>query len=253
MDYANSEYRTGLYKQYLEAVEIKNATCEYRLDKVIQYFNKKSGLKASPRILDIGCSNGRFLEVAVRKGIEAWGLELSENAIAAASPHIRSRIYRGDANNIESLELNKFNIVTAFDLIEHLFYPINFLKNLHKLITKDGIIVMTTPDASSFLRIFMGKYWPMLQPFQHTILLSRKAARLLLRETAYDQISISGTKKVFTPDYLFRQLRGPTPPLFRAYDRISRVVPGFIKEAKVQVDIGEMMISASPISNLSDQ
>jgi len=249
MDYANAEYIDGLYKEYLEANDLKYATFEYRLNKVIEAFRSQNHSEASPRILDVGCSNGRFIEVAIRNGIEAWGLELSENAITAAAPATQARIYHGDANNIESLGMEKFDIITAFDLIEHLFDPFSFLNNLCRIITKNGLIVITTPDASSLPRALMRKNWPMLQPFQHTILLSRKASKILLQKTNYKNISVGGTKKVFTVDYLFNQLRGPNPNLYQIYNRFSKILPSFVKENKVQINIGEMMISASPISS----
>lgn len=249
MDYANAEYSSGLYKEYLEANDLKYATFEYRLNKVIEAFKKQNGSQISPRILDAGCSNGRFIEVAVRNGVDAWGLELSENAIAAATPAIRARIYHGDANNIESLGMEKFDIITAFDLIEHLFDPFNFLTNLRKIITKNGLIVITTPDASSLFRMFMGKNWPMLQPFQHTILLSRKASKMLLEKTNYENVLVNGTKKVFTPDYLFNQLRGPSPSLYQTYHRFNKIFPRFLRENKIQVNIGEIMISATSVSS----
>lgn len=249
MDYANAEYSNGLYKEYLEANDLKYATFEYRLNKVIEAFKRQNPSEAIPRLLDVGCSNGRFIEVASRNGIESWGLELSENAIAVASPATRDRIYHGDANNIENLGMEKFDIITAFDLVEHLFDPFSFLNNLYKMITTNGIIVITTPDASSLPRTLMGKNWPMLQPFQHTILLSRKASKMLLQKTNYKDISVDGTKKVFTLDYLFNQLKGPNPNLYQIYNRFEKILPNSIKENKIQVNIGEMMVSASPISS----
>ena len=246
MDYANAEYNGGLYKEYLEANDLKYATFEYRLNKVMEVLKNRNLPEISPRILDVGCSNGRFIEVAVRNGIDAWGLELSENAIAAAAPETKKRIYHGDANKIESLGIEKFNIVTAFDLIEHLFDPIGFLNNLRKVITPDGIIVITTPDASSPFRFIMGNAWPMLQPFQHTVLLSRQASKILFQKANYNYIASTGTEKVFTVDYLFKQLRGPSPSLYAMYNHTSKILPRFVKENKIQVDIGEMMVVASP-------
>jgi hypothetical protein len=87
----------------------------------------------------------------------------------------------------------------------------------------------------------------MLQPFQHTILLSRKASKMLLQKTNYGSVSVDSTKKVFTLDYLFRQLRGPSPYLYETYNRFKKTLPRFVRENKIQVNIGEMMITASPI------
>lgn len=247
VDYANKEYKDGKYKKYLDADDLKYATFEYRLKKVLEQFNTQKRLGASPRVLDVGCSNGRFIEVALRNELDAWGVEFSESAIAAASEDVRGRIYHGDANNIDNLGIKKFDVITAFDLIEHLFDPISFLNNLRKLLNKNGIIVMTTPDASSPLRSIMGKSWPMLQPFQHTILLSRKGCKIMLQKAKYEHISIGATKKVVTPDYLFGQLVGINPLLHRIYESGKRILPRFVREKHIQVDIGEMMVVASPM------
>src|SRR5689334_24636414 len=61
MDYANAEYSNGLYKEYLEANDLKYATFEYRLNKVVEAFKRQNPSVTAPRILDVGCSNGRFI------------------------------------------------------------------------------------------------------------------------------------------------------------------------------------------------
>jgi spore maturation protein CgeB len=248
-DYANKEYKDGMYKKYLDANDLKYATFEYRLKKVLERFNMPKPSGASTRVLDVGCSNGRFIEVALRNNLDAWGVDFSESAKAAASPAVRDRIYLGDANKIDSMGIEKFDIITAFDIIEHLFDPIAFLNNLRKLLRKGGIVVMTTPDASSLLRPMMGKSWSMLQPYQHTILLSRKGCKILLQKSKYDHILISATKKVVTPDYLFGQLVGLNPLLYRMYEGGKKVLPRFVREKYIQVDIGEMMVAASPMES----
>jgi spore maturation protein CgeB len=242
--YANNQYNDGLYKNYLEASDLKYQTFAYRLDRVLQMFHRQKTSRLEPRILDVGCSNGRFVELAVKMGMDAWGVELSENAIKAAAPEARARIHHGDANRIQGMRIGKFDIVTAFDLIEHLFDPIDFLRNLHEILTDNGVLVMTTPDAGSLLGPIMKSQWPMLQPFQHTILLSRKAARILLQETEFSTISIGATSKVFTADYLFGQLRGPSPELYAFYAGASKFVPRVLRQGKFRVDIGEIMIAA---------
>ena len=249
-DYVDAQYLGGLYKEYLEADELKYAGFERRLADVMGIFSGRNPSAGPPRMLDAGCSNGRFVEVAVRHGLDARGLELSENAIAAAPPGIGKRIYHGDANQLETLGIGKFDIVTVFDLLEHLFDPARFLKNLRKITAADGIIVITTPDAGSFLRLMMGGAWPMLQPFQHTILLSRKAAGMLLREAGFGVISCGGAKKVFTPDYLFGQLRELNPRLHGAYEKIKKILPKSAREHKIRANLGEMMIAAAPDKGL---
>jgi len=86
----------------------------------------------------------------------------------------------------------------------------------------------------------------MLQPFQHTILLSGKAAGMLLREAGFSVISCCGAKKVFTPDYLFGQLRELNPRFYGAYEKIKKILPKAAREHKIRANLGEMMIAAAP-------
>ena len=246
MSYANTEYDNGMYKEYLKADELKYSTFEYRLEKTLQIFShvNKQG-KSHLRILDVGCSNGRFIDVALKNGHEAWGLEFSESAIAAASPNIQERIIHGDANTIDELGMESFDVVTAFDLIEHLFDPTTFLRNLRKVTSKNGIVVFTTPDASSPLRLIMGKNWSMLQPYQHTVLLSRKSVIRLLRLAGYNPQLVEGTKKYFSLDYLFGQLQAVNPTLNQTYNKIKEILPRFIREKRFGLNIGEMIVGAS--------
>ena len=245
INYADTEYKDGMYKEYLSADEIKNATFTYRLEKVLQIYREQNNeLPSNLRIFDVGCSNGRFIEIAISRGYDAWGLEFSESAISAASPAIRDRIYKGDANEISKLKLGTFDVITAFDLIEHVFNPVGFLENLRQLAGDKSVFVFATPDASSPIRFLMGKNWSMLQPFQHTVLLARKSAKQLLESTGFDLIYMDSTKKVFTSDYLFGQLYAVNPAIHRAYKGIQGIIPKPIREKKFMVNIGEMMFGA---------
>ena len=84
----------------------------------------------------------------------------------------------------------------------------------------------------------------MLQPLQHTVLLSRKSALRLLEAAGLDLITIDGTKKVFSADYLFGQLQAVNPTLHRMYTIAQKFLPKALREKKFMVNIGEMMFGA---------
>jgi len=245
IQYANSQYSDGAYKDYLLADDLKNATFSYRLNKVLEIYAKlNSATSEKVRIFDVGCSNGRFIQTALDHGFEAWGLEFSENAIAAAPASIRSRIYKGDANSIEEMGIGTFDIITAFDLIEHVFDPVGFLNSVRRLASKSSLFVFATPDASNLIRPLMGKSWSMLQPYQHTVLLSRKSAQKLLETAGLELVHMDRTKKMFTANYLFGQLQAVNPSIYHAYEAASKFIPKQIREAHFMVNIGEMMFGA---------
>src|SRR5258708_32368157 len=91
-----------------------------------------------------------------------------------AQPGVRGRIVNGDVNVLLSQSERRYDVVTAFDILEHTYAPVRFMQEIKQILAPGGLLVLTTPDTGHFLRFLMGKRWPMLQPMQHTVLFSRK-------------------------------------------------------------------------------
>lgn len=161
-EYADNQYQYDNYGRYIAAQYMKYCHFRNRLNQFQQSF-------PSGKLLDVGCSCGYFLEVALESGYDAYGIELSKTAIEAADPAIRVRIKRESVNIMGSHEPGTFDLVTAFDIIEHMDNPVNFLRELRTLLKSCGGLVISTPDTGHFLRYALGKRWPMLQPMQHTL------------------------------------------------------------------------------------
>src|SRR5215831_13874986 len=181
VSYADTEYEGGLYREYVEARDMK-------LDHFRTRMKRLSSRVRKGRLLDVGCSCGYFLEVAAAAGFDVYGLEFSKAAIRAANPSIRSRIL---CSGIESLNSEgEYDLITAFDLIEHLGRPKEFLRKSKQLLAPGGILALATPDAEHLLRYVMRSRWPMLQPMQHLTIFSHCALRIALEEAGFTQVSI---------------------------------------------------------------
>ena len=163
----------------------------------------------------MGCAAGFFIEAALDAGFDPIGIELSPTAIELARPEVRARITCGDVNVLLATDPRQFDVVTAFDIIEHTQDPAAFLDDIGRVLASGGLLVVSTPDTGHWLRRVMGDRWPMLQPFQHTFLFSQKAMRALLLEHGYEPLVIESARKVLTVDYLFGQLRQTNPMLSR--------------------------------------
>ena len=73
--WADTEYASGAYRDYVESRPMKIRHFEDRLNDL--------GDTVKPgRLLDVGCSCGYFLEVAAGRGFDVYGVEFSSNAIA---------------------------------------------------------------------------------------------------------------------------------------------------------------------------
>ena len=172
------------------------------------------------------------------------GVEFSTVAIGFARPDIRARIVRGDVNALRTQETEPFDVVTAFDIIEHVQNPADFLRDIHEILRPGGVLAISSPDTGHFLRYLMGSKWPMLQPMQHTVLFSRRGIAALLERCGFQDVHVETAHKVLTMDYLADQLGLTNPGLNRAYRAVSWIVPGPLRRKPLAVNIGEFVAYA---------
>ena len=135
-------------------------------------------------------------------------------------------------------------MVTAFDIIEHVQNPTNFLQDIREILRPGGVIAISSPDTGHFLRYLMGSKWPMLQPMQHTVLFSQRGIAALLEGCGFQDVRVETTHKVLTMDYLADQLTVTNPGLNKAYQAMSWIVPGPLRRKPVAVNIGEFVAYA---------
>ena len=104
------------------------------------------------RLLDIGCGFGYLLSEAKRGGWEVYGVEISEKVLNYVKR-------RGEELNIfwgplseAKFEDGYFDLITMFDVIEHLSDPDSVINNVSKLLRKDGLLVVETPREESLFK-----------------------------------------------------------------------------------------------------
>ena len=117
--------------------------------------------------LDIGCGGGILSERLSRLGARVTGIDASESSINVAKQHsIKSRLeinYRCITTtdllkNEKEKFLNKFDIVIASEVIEHVNERKVFLSDISKLCRSGGLVVFTTINKS-FLGVILGKFF----------------------------------------------------------------------------------------------
>jgi SAM-dependent methyltransferase len=235
--YADAEYESGVYKSYFAARRLKIATAERRLADIER-------LTPYKRLLDIGCSIGFFMETAQQRGFDVTGIEFSQVAISMAVPVVKDRILRGDVNQLLTQAETRYDVVTAFDIIEHTHDPIAFVRDIHRCLAPGGLLVLSTPDTGHFLRRAMGRAWPMLQPMQHTVLFSRGAMVEMLIAAGFAEVQSCTAAKILTIDYLGEQLEELNPLLVRVYKGMSWILPAQLRTRPLSVNIGEFVVFA---------
>ena len=235
--YLDSQYASGVYNDYVAAAQLKSLTFGRRVKSIL----KQTG---TGKLLDIGASCGFFVDEALKAGFDAYGVELSAEAIAKAPEPLRERLVQGDVASVDLSLKGPFDVITAFDVIEHLFDPIAFLAQLRRVAKPGSWIVITTPDVGHFLRYVLRARWPMFQPMQHTVLFSRRGLRLALSAAGFEVASLGPAHKTLTADYLAGQVQMYLPAVVGAYRAASGVIPESLRTRPIDLNIGELMAFA---------
>jgi predicted TPR repeat methyltransferase len=110
-------------------------------------------------VLDIGCAGGAFPKAASDLGFSAVGVEpsrwLSNEARKRYALDIRTGVLEDQDFTAQS-----FDMVTMWDVIEHLIDPGGIVDKIHHLLHADGTLVINYPDQASLAQKLMGKKWP---------------------------------------------------------------------------------------------
>lgn len=119
------------------------------------------------RILDMGCGAGYFLEEAAKRGWEAYGTEFGEHAI---------ELSRGRGFTVVSAPLapgsfadGHFDVVTSFEVVEHLRDPLDEAQTLAALVRPGGALYCTTPNFNALSRRLLHDRWRVISYPEHLI------------------------------------------------------------------------------------
>ena len=100
------------------------------------------------KVLDVGCAYGFVLQ-RFPASFQKFGIDVSEYAINVAKKRLPSAVFMvGNVENKLPFKEDFFDIVILNDVLEHLGNPKAALENIHKVLKKDGVLYITTPNLN---------------------------------------------------------------------------------------------------------
>lgn len=124
------------------------------------------------RLLDVGCGTGTFLSVA-RESYQCCGVDVSAEAVAVVRERLGVEAYAGDLIGLD-LPGGKFDVITLFDVIEHVLEPGAWMQAVRRLLAPRGVVVVTTGDTDSLACRLTGRWWHLMTPPEHLTFFSRR-------------------------------------------------------------------------------
>jgi 2-polyprenyl-3-methyl-5-hydroxy-6-metoxy-1,4-benzoquinol methylase/spore coat polysaccharide biosynthesis predicted glycosyltransferase SpsG len=193
-DYFFSGYREQYGRTYLEDFPWLRKYGEKRLTHIQSLLRKKNS-SASPRLLDIGCAYGPFLEVARNGGFEVIGLDPVEEAVDHVKNKLGILAVQGCFPELcmakDTPLTGKFDAITLWYVIEHFEEPGMALRIINGLLKPGGILAFSTPSfqgisrkksVPSFLKHSPGDHWTIWDPFRCGAILAGYGFRIRKRK-----------------------------------------------------------------------
>lgn len=107
-------------------------------------------------LLDIGCGQGEFLGAASKRlHLDLWGIDIAKKNVDFVRKKFHlDKIYNETPGNfLRRSGLPKFDIVTMFEVLEHLHNPKEILNEIKQIISPEGYLVLSVPNGRRFGKI----------------------------------------------------------------------------------------------------
>ena len=185
-DFYTEEYRklyTPLIGSALNSQELFDICLpiqKYRIDEL------KYVLDPTKKLLDVGCASGAFLYSVKSRVLECVGMEFNLDNARFVEEVLGIKVY---TERIEDVDLSQeyFDIATAFQVLEHVDDPIQFLKGIHKLLKPGGTICIEVPNIQDvLLSVYeIEKYADFWFREPHVFNYSPKTLTMILEKTGF--------------------------------------------------------------------
>lgn len=177
---------------------------ERNFDRVASHINQTH---RAGRILDIGCSNGAFLR-HLTGSWHRFGIEPSSAACELAERSGISIL----ASTIDQLNADqRFDVIVAMDVVEHLPKPSDFMTRLARHLVPGGIVLLTTGNTDAWSwRLQGARYWYCATFPEHVSFYNRRSIETLgnLNDLKLRSFEAMSYKRAAIADRFSQQVRG---------------------------------------------
>ena len=186
-------------------------------------------------LLDVGCAAGWLLDEAKKLGFDPSGLEPSAQVARDAHERTGLPVFAGAVEDA-LLSTAHYDVITIFDVLEHLVEPLGTLRRLRRSLRPGGFLAVSVPNYGGWWARLSGKRWPFLTPWEHLTYFTRRTLRGTLLRAGFEHVQFhrAGTplsirtlkaKAPLARFVPFRPARGGSLPMGTLYAIARAPVP----------------------------
>jgi SAM-dependent methyltransferase len=239
--YANPRWPAAMVMDAYSAVEDETYV-EERLGRELTFRHHLKRLEGiigpaqGRSLLDVGAYIGVFVEMAAAAGWRAQGVEPSE--WAAGEARRRGLDVRVGTLDSAGFQEETFDVVTLWDVIEHLADPLAELRRARQLLRPGGWLVVHTMDIDAPISRLMGRRWPWLMDM-HLYYFNRRTLGWMLEKCGYQVVWQGAQGRYLRLGYLASRVEGLNSGLgWAAHTAVEKMG---LEKAAVPVNFGDLM------------
>lgn len=157
------------------------------------------------RLLDLGCYTGLFMDIARLRGWEVFGIEPSVWASMIARDKNGLCVINGSIFDEKEIKDNFFDVITMWDVLEHLVNPRAALEICHRKLSKGGIIAISTMRCEGVFFSLCGHRWPWFMRM-HLFYFTLNTLSRLLKEAGFRILGIHPYVHYIGLNYFFYKM-----------------------------------------------
>lgn len=202
------------------ATEIKKATAKGYLAEIHRYLGSSTG-----RLLEVGCGEGDFLEMAQADGWEVTGIEYSSTACNQANRRLqRGHVHCGELQPL-ALPADQFDLCVLSDVLEHVRSPEKFLREVHRVLKPGGAIFIATPSTDSWSARLLKQKWMEFKA-EHLTYFDRQTLQTALFKSDFRDVIVEPGWKILSLDYVQKHFeRYPVPMVTSLVNFATGILP----------------------------
>jgi SAM-dependent methyltransferase len=182
--YAHYYNPEELSREALEQ-QLKNPTFAHRMRRIEAMRGSRER-----RIFEIGCGDGNFLAFMQRAGWTVDGSEFGSEPVSLVRHRHGIAITHGDVTKQRPLSA-PYPVVAAYHVIEHIYRPAEWLRQVRTLIEPRGLLCLQTPNWNSLTHALTGLAWASMTFPQHVYLYTPTTLSALLPHFGFDVLSVT--------------------------------------------------------------
>lgn len=157
----------------------------------------KDKINKNMNLLEIGCGYGFFVENLKNKGYDIKGIEVSNIRREYGIKALACEIY--DINllnqNISDSQKEKYDVIFLFHVLEHISEPEKFLRNIRKMLKKEGSLIIEVPNLDDHMLERSKEYRDFYFQRAHITYFNKTTLINLLTKSGYIDMEFEGVQR----------------------------------------------------------